>query len=315
MSAPRVATAFAPASVGNAAVGFDILGFALRAPRDIVTVTRTDEPGIRLQTTGDAGIPVPLEPRTNTAGRALIALLERIGGKGGFEVMLTKRIPLGAGMGGSAASAVAAVVAANGTLDTKLPLEILYDCAMEGEVAASGARHGDNVGGALVGGLVICPKEGCPVAVPVPPWLYAAVVRPNFILETRTSRKVLEVPFGIKDIVAQITRLSMVLAGCYTSDAELIRRGLEDVLVEPRRADLIPGFRQVKQAALDYGALGASIAGGGPSVFGWFESHAQAERAGQEMLRVFGDVGFGADLFVSPVAAPGARVLAPEELP
>jgi homoserine kinase len=160
----------------------------------------------------------------------------------------------------------------------------------------------------LLGGLVIAPASGAPVRVPVPASLHCAVVHPHFVLETRTARAALAGSYALHDFVVQSEGLALFLAGCFTSDLSLIRRGLRDVLVEPRRASLIPGFAKVKQAALDGGALGASISGAGPSVFGWFETRAQAERAATGMVAEFKAVGFDSDVLVSPVAGPAAKV-------
>jgi homoserine kinase len=148
------------------------------------------------------------------------------------------------------------------------------------------------------------------VRLPVPAWLHAAVVRPHFPLETRTSRAVLAAPYALHDFVVQSEGLALVLAGCLQGDASLIRRGFRDVLVEPRRAPLIAGFAGVKAAALESGALGASISGGGPSVFAWFDSRSAAERGAAAMADAFARAGHGSDRLVSPVGAAGARVLA-----
>jgi homoserine kinase len=201
-------------------------------------------------------------------------------------------------------------LAANALLREPQPIDVLYRAACAGEAAASGAAHGDNVGPSLLGGLVIAPRQGTPVRVPVPDWLHVGLVHPHNELETRRSRAVLAAPFALADFVAQSEGLALVLAGCYTNDADLLRRGLRDVLVEPRRAGLIPGFDSVKQAALDSGALGASIAGGGPSVFGWFSSRADAERATPAMQRAFQDAGLASDTIVSRVDGPKAEVIA-----
>lgn len=305
----RKATAIAPPSVGNAAVGFDVLGHALEGEGDRATVTRTSGGGVRVTAIRGTDANLPLEAERNTAGRALLAMLALCPVGTGFEVEIDKGIALGSGMGGSASSAVAAVVAANATLDTPLALDTLYACAMQGEAAATGSAHGDNVAPSLLGGLVIAPAEGMPVRVPVPAWLHAAVVRPHFPLETRTSRAVLAAPYALHDFVVQSEGLALVLAGCHAGDASLIRRGFRDVLVEPRRAPLIPGFAGVKAAALACGALGASISGGGPSVFAWFDSKEAAERGARAMAAAFLEAGHRSDRLVSPVGAPGARVL------
>lgn len=303
------ATAFSPASIGNVAVGFDILGHSVAGPGDRVTVTRTDSGTVRITAIRGAPMPLPLEARENTAGRALLTLLQSVPAGIGFEVEIDKGIALGSGMGGSAASAVAAVVAANAVLDTPVSPMTLYQCAMQGEAAATGSAHGDNVGPMLLGGLVIAPAEGAAVKVPTPDWLHVALVHPHFVLETRTARAALKGAYELHDFVVQSEGLALLLAGCFTNDASLIRRGFRDVLVEPRRASLIPGFARVKQAALEAGALGASISGAGPSVFGWFDSREGAERASLAMAGAFQDAGFETDRLVSPVSGPAARVI------
>jgi homoserine kinase len=302
------ATAFSPPSIGNVAVGFDLLGQAFEGPGDRAKVTLTDGGVVRITAIRGVVQGLPLDPERNTAGRALTSMLAHLPAGQGFDVELDKGVALGSGMGGSAASAVAAVVAANALLQAPLPLATLYQLAMDGEAAASGSRHGDNVGPMLLGGLVICPASGAPVRVPVPGWLHIAVVHPHFVLETRRARAALAGSYALPDFVHQSEGLALVLAGCFMADAALLGRGLRDVLVEPRRAALIPGFARVKQAALDHGALGASIAGAGPSVFGWFTSRVAAQAAGQAMASAFHDIGLGTDVIVSPVDAPGARV-------
>ncbi len=302
------ATAFAPASIGNVAVGFDVLGHALEGAGDRVTVTRTGTGDVRIVAIRGAAIPLPTEAAQNTAGRALLHLKQSLSADVGFDVELDKGIALGSGMGGSAASAVAAVVAANSLLDSPLSPELLYRAAMQGEAAATGSAHGDNVGPMLLGGLVIAPSQGSAVKVPVPDWLHVALVHPHFVLETRRAREALKGHYELSDFVHQSEGLALMLAGCFQGDSSLLRRGLRDVLVEPRRAPLIPGFVKVKQAALDCGALGASISGAGPSVFGWFESKEAATRAAVEMAAAFRNAGLESDQFVSRVDAPAAHV-------
>ncbi|HEX5052101.1 MAG TPA: homoserine kinase [Planctomycetota bacterium] len=304
------ATAFAPASIGNAAVGFDVLGHTLASPGDRVTVTRTNSGTVRIVAIRGVEVALPGDAAANTAGRALLDLLALAPAGWGFDVEIDKGIALASGMGGSAASAVAAVVAANALLPAALDTARLYAAAMQGEAAASGAPHGDNVGPALLGGLVIAPAHGAPVRVPTPDWLHIGLVRPHLALETRRARAVLQGPYELGDFVRQSEGLALVLAGCFTSDADLLRRGLRDVLVEPRRAPLIPGFAGVQAAALAHGALGASIAGGGPSVFGWFDSAAAAERATEAMSAAFAAAGLASDRHVSRVGSPGASVVA-----
>lgn len=304
----KEARAFAPASIGNVAVGFDMLGHALQGAGDTATVRLTRSGTVRVSAIRGVVADLPTRAKDNTAGRALLGLAKLRPGVG-FEVELDKGIPLGSGMGGSAASAVAALVAANSLLTKPVPLETIYALAMEGEAVASGSMHGDNVAPMLLGGLVIAPAHGAPVRVPVPSNLFCVLVHPHFVLETRRARAALKGAYELHDFVVQSEGLALLLAGCWQKDFELIRRGFRDVLVEPRRARLIPGFARVKEAALDCGALGSSISGGGPSVFAWFDSKAKAQRAGAAMAQAFHSVKLGADVLVSKVAAPGARVL------
>jgi homoserine kinase len=305
----RQATATAPPTVGNVGVGFDMLGHALDAPGDQVTAIRTGTGAVRVLSIEGADTPLPTDAASNTAGRAVMHLLPLCPPGTGFDLRIRKGIAMGSGMGGSASSAAAAVVAAAATLDQAPDQAVLYAAAVAGEGAATGAAHGDNVAPALLGGMVVAPSSGAPIRVRVPAWLHAAVVRPHFPLETRRSRAVLQAPYPLHDFVRQSEALALVLLGCVEGSADLIRRGLHDVLVEPRRAPLIPGFEQVKAEALANGALGASISGGGPSVFAWFEGRGKAERGAAAMQRAFRDAGHASDALVSAVDAPGARVL------
>lgn len=306
-----IARAFAPASVGNIGVGFDLLGHAIEGPRDVATVRRIDAGEVRIDAIGGevAGIgAIPLEAGANTAGRALQSMRAALGLSHGFALELDKGIALGSGLGGSAASCVAALVAANAVLDAPLPREALYGFALDGEAVSTGSRHGDNVAPMLLGGVVMATPARM-IALDVPEWLHCVVVHPDQVLETRRARAVLADPYPLHDLVAQGTHLALFLTGLQRGDRGLIAEGLRDVLVEPRRAPLIPGFAAVKAAALDHGALGASISGGGPSVFAWFASRAEAEAAAPAMRAGFADAGFGAQAWVSPVAAPAADTL------
>lgn len=302
------ATGYAPPSIGNVAVGFDILGQSFDAPGDRVTVRRAEQPGVRITAIRGVVQNLPLDAENNTAGRALRGLVATAEPGFGLEVELEKGIALGSGMGGSAASAVAALVAANALLDPPLSLGTLYELAKEGEAAASGSRHGDNVAPMLLGGLALAPERGAPISIPVPEQLFCAVVHPHFVLETRRAREALRGAYALHDFVRQSEHLALVLAGCFKNDLELIRRGLSDTLIEPRRAALVPGFPAVKAAALAGGALGASISGAGPSVFAWAEGRGTAERVGKAMADAFEAHGQVADVFVSKVSGPAARV-------
>lgn len=304
----ETATAFSPASVGNIAAGYDILGHAVDGPGDRVTARRLDAPGVVIEAIEGTVTDLPEEAEHNTAGMAVMQLLERAAPGFGIGLSLHKGIPLGSGLGGSAASATAAVVAANALLDNPLPLPELYACALAGEAVASGGVHGDNVGPQLLGGLALATREDL-VSLPVPDGLTAAVVHPHLEIATRTARAVLAEPYPLADFVTQSGHLALLLAGCFRGDMRLIRAGLRDVLVEPRRAGLIPGFRQVVAAARDHGALGASISGAGPTVFAWFAEPGPARKAAGAMAAAFNNAGHEADPLITPVAAPAARLV------
>jgi homoserine kinase len=308
------ARAFAPAGVGNVAVGFDILGHSLGGAGDVASVRRVAAPGVRIGAIRGVETRIPREAERNTAGAALIALLRETGARHGFEVELDKGIALGSGMGGSASSCVAALVAANALLDAPLAREALYPFALTGESLASGGRNGDNVAPMLLGGLVLSTPERM-LRIPVPEAWHCVLVHPAQVLETLRAREVLRGDWQLPDFVAQNANFGLVLAGCFKGDAELVRAGLRDVLVEPRRAPLIPGFEQVRAAALAAGAMGAGISGAGPSVFAWFESQAQAEGAAPAMRAAFAQAGFASDSWVSPVAGPAASLLGLEPGP
>jgi homoserine kinase len=307
----RSARAFAPASIGNIGVGFDLLGHTIDGPGDAATVRVIDEPRVRIDAI-DGDVPglarIPLAAEGNTAGRALIELRAALGLTHGFAVTLHKGIALGSGLGGSAASCVAALVAANALLAAPLSREALYPFALLGEAVASGSLHGDNVAPMLLGGVVLA-TESRAIRLDAPD-LYCAAVHPAHVLETRDARAALAAPYPLGDFVHQSAYLALFLTGLARRDRALVAEGLRDVLVEPRRAALIPGFAAVKQAALDGGALGASISGAGPTVFGWFDTRAQAEAGSAAMVDAFRGTGLESRAYVSPVNGPRAELIA-----
>jgi len=305
----REARAFAPGSVGNVGVGFDILGHALADVGDCVTVRRIDEPVVRITAIRGSARALPSNAADNTAGAALLALRERAGIAHGFEIDIDKGIAFGSGMGGSAASAVAALVAANAVLDAAQPIGLLYEAALDGECVASGARHGDNVAPMLLGGLTLAVDGRAPVRLTVPAELHCTLVHPHHELETRHARAALAGHYALGEFVRQSGHLALLLTGCLRGDFDMIAAGLDDVLIEPRRAALVPGFAAVKQAALAAGALGASISGGGPSVFAWCRDRASADAAARAMRAAFAGAGLDSDIHVGPVDAPAARLL------
>jgi len=303
-------TAFAPATVANVSVGFDVLGFALDEVGDKVTVTRVpgDETVVVDAITGVV-TDLPTDPRKNTASVALLALIEACRPGFGFRIAVEKGLPLGSGMGGSAASAVGAVVAANALLDEPLPREALLEFATEGERAATGAAHADNTAPCLYGGLTaVVSKKPLEVAqIPIPDGLRCVLVHPHMRIDTREAREVLRPSVSLSEHVEQSMRLTGFLIGCINGDLKLIGRSLSDGIVEPQRSRLIPGFDAARDAALDAGAIGFGIAGSGPSVFAWVADEPTGRRVESRVRAAFGDAGLDVDGWVTPIRTRGAE--------
>jgi homoserine kinase len=309
-AARAAARAFAPASVGNVAIGFDILGFSIDAIGDRARVRRVAAPSVTITAISGVVPDLPREAAGNTAGRALIAMREALGLEFGFELELEKGIPLASGLGGSAASAVAAVVAANALLaEPRPPIELLK-FAMHGEAVASGSMHVDNIAPSLFGGLVLTVGIDHPRVkqIPVPAAIRAVIVHPHMFLSTRQARAILSQTVKMADFVWQTANLAGFISGCYTNDLDMVRESFEDVVIEPQRAALIPGFADVRRTALAAGALGCSISGAGPTIFAWcLDAHATAVR--QAMVQEFGRHGLEADHWITDIAPHGARVI------
>ncbi len=304
------ATAFAPASVGNVGIGFDILGHTVEAIGDRVTVERVAGRGVRIRAIRGVATELPLEAEKNTAGRALLALAEATGAGFGFEMSIDKGIPLGSGLGGSAASAVAAVVAGNALLERPLSKLELLKFAMQGEAVASGSVHVDNIAPSLFGGLVLTVGIDHPRTkqIPVPPGIRAVLVHPHMFLSTKEARRILSSTVTMSDLVWQCANLAGFISACYTNDLDMIRDAFEDVIVEPQRQALIPGFKAVKQGAMANGALGCSISGAGPTVFAWC-LEPDAERIRDAMVAAFGASGLGCDRWITTIEPTGARII------
>ena len=304
------AIAFAPASAGNVGVGFDILGHAFPVLGDRVRAARSTTPGVRITAVTGVTAALPLDSAANTAGRAAQSLLASQAPAWGIELLIEKGIPLGSGLGGSAASAVAAVFAANELLDRPLPSAELLPHAVEGEAVASGSRHADNVAASLFGGLVLTVGGTAPrcTPVPVPAGIHCVLVHPQLFLSTRAAREILKPTVPLADLVRQTANLAGFLAGCHSGDLALIRACFDDVVVEPQRMHLIPGFAEAKRAALANRALGCSISGAGPSVFAWCEAE-QAEAVRAAMCAAFAAHGLPCDHWVAPVGGEGASLL------
>ncbi|MEZ4774924.1 MAG: homoserine kinase [Bacteroidia bacterium] len=305
---------FAPASVANVACGFDTLGFAIQRPGDEVIARFSSKPGLHIsRIIGDSG-KLSLEPSQNTAGVAALSLLNRLGNfpgdYPGIELEIHKGIAIGSGLGSSACSAVAGAVAVNELLDRPFEKKELLPFALDGEALASGgAIHADNVGPCLLGGIVLVRsnKDMDTVNIRVPDNLYAAVVLPELEVLTVVARNILRKEIPLSDAITQWGNLGGIIAGFTMSDYQLIGRSLNDVIAEPYRSALIPGFYDVKEAALEAGALGCSISGAGPSVFALCEGDVTAFRVGIAMQNAFTRAGIPSERFISTINTLGAE--------
>ena len=303
-------TAFAPATVANVGIGFDILGHTVEAVGDRVRLRRIEEPVVRIESIVGVAGELPVIPEKNTAGRAVQAMQQALSLDFGFELFIDKGIPLGSGLGGSAASAVAAVVAANALLQAPASRLQLLKFAMEGEIVASGAAHIDNIAPCLYGGLTLTVGIDTPRVkqIPVPPALRCVLVHPHMYLGTREARAILNTNVSRSDYVWQSANLAGFISGCYSNDLEMIRDSFNDVIIEPQRFSLIPGFKDVQRSAMSAGALGCSISGAGPTIFAWAEiQYAEAVRGA--MSAAFLEHTLQSDSWISVMENYGARVV------
>jgi homoserine kinase len=310
LSNPTI-TVFAPATVANVACGFDSLGFALNEPGDTIRLVRTDRTGVRItRITGDDGR-LPLDPARNTAGVSVQALLDKTGERCGFDIEVHKQMPLGSGLGSSSASTVGSVFGANLLLDKPLPREELLPFALLGEEIACGAAHADNVAPSLLGGFRLI-RSYDPldvIEIPHPDGLHCTVLHPHIEVLTEDSRKILRQSVRLKDAIVQWSNFAGLVTGLITGNYPLIGRSLNDIIFEPVRSLLIPGYDAVKQAALDAGALGCSISGSGPSIFALSSSAADARKVGDAMLNALSSTGIEGDVFVSPINREGPKII------
>lgn len=300
---------FAPASVANVACGFDTMGFALEKPGDEIIARLSDKPGLRITKITGAQGKLPYEVEKNTAGFAAQKLLEHLGEQErGIELEIHKKMPFGSGLGSSAASAVAGVMAINELLRRPLEKRDLLPFAAKGEELASGSLHVDNVAPSLIGGIIFI-RDNASFDVhrlPSIPGLYASVIHPKVNIMTKDARNILADKVPFRDSIAQGGNLGGLIIGLYNSDLELIKRSLKDVIVEPQRVGLIPKFYQVQEAALKAGALGCSISGAGPSIFALSANSLDAENVGNAMVRIFSDAKIEHTLYLSKINQEGA---------
>lgn len=306
---PTHATARAPASIGNIGVGFDVLGHAFEALHDQVTAVRRGEAGVRLGRVGGCVSTLPNTIETNTAMAAAHAFLSACDAPFGVELHIEKGIPLSAGLGGSAASAVAAAAAVNALLPEPLERAALLPFALKGEAITANPPAWDNVMPSLLGGLVMAASTDPALvrALPTPRDVVAVVLHPDIPVETQAARALLADQVALSTAVEHARRISAFTLGCASDDEALIRAGLDDILIEPQRAHLVPGFAAVKAAALDHGALGCSLSGSGPSIFAWVKADV-ADAVAEAMQAAFTRAGIDARLYRAPITGSGVQV-------
>jgi len=300
---------FAPATVANVACGYDLLGFALDKPGDEIIGVLSNTPGVRITNIhGDKG-KLSRVTAENTAGLAAQKLLDHLGDPTiGVEMEIYKKMPFGSGMGSSAASAAAGVMLVNELLKRPLQKRELLPFAVLGEQVADGSYHADNVAPSLLGGIIFI-RDNASLdfhRVITPPGLYATVVHPKIKILTRDSRNILSDQIKLTQHITQNGNLGGLIIGLHNGDFDLIKRSMQDVIIEPQRAALIPGFYDVKDAALQENVLGCSISGAGPAIFALSNNNLNAENAGEAMQKAFLKHGIESTVYLSRINQEGA---------
>lgn len=296
-----------PATIANLVCGFDVLGLALEAPYDVMTLELQDQPGLRIEHTDGFGLPTI--PEENVAGAALLAMLEQVTDAPGMKLTIDKRIMPGSGLGSSAASAAGAVFAANQLLGKNFSTNELIRFAMFGEKVASGVKHADNITPCLLGGVTlirsILPLDVVSLDAPA---MFITVVHPQIEVRTSDARQILKKEVPLKLAIKQWGNIAALVAGLMQGDHELIGRSLEDVIIEPARSILIPGFDRIKKACLEAGALGGGISGSGPSIFMLSKSHETALQVEQVMQEIYRNIGIDFRTYVTSLNKKGITI-------
>ncbi len=304
----KMVKVYAPGTVANLVCGYDVLGLCLNAPNDMMEVKLLDEKKIIIHSAD--GYPLPSDPAQNTAGAPLIEMLLELDSNIGFEVTIYKKIKPGSGIGSSAASAAGAVVAANHLLGNIFSKTDLVRFAMFGEKVASGVKHADNIAPCIYGGITLIRSIYPLDIVEIPaPSLFVTVVHPQIEVRTKDARQILRKEVLLKDAIKQWGNIAGLVAGFMKNDLELIGRSLEDVIIEPVRSILIPGFDEVKKRCKDAGALGGGISGSGPSLFMMSKDEATATKVETEMKAVYQNMGLDHHSYVTTINMEGVKVM------
>jgi homoserine kinase len=303
--------AFAPATVANVSCGFDVFGFAVNAPGDEVEITLTESKKVIITSiTGDNGL-LPLDASKNTVGVAVQEFLKSMNSQHGAEIVLHKNLPLGSGMGSSAASAVAALVGVNHALGNPLSRKELLPFAVEAERIACGSAHADNVAPCLIGGFVLIrnQQELDVIEIPVPKELVCVLVHPHIEIKTRDARQVMKTMIPLKDATMQWGNTAGLIAGLMKEDYALIGRSLHDVVAEPARSQLIPSYDVAKAVAMNAGSLGCGISGSGPTLFALCKGEDIAGKTAEAIQATFSSIGLKSEYYISSINKEGAKII------
>lgn len=300
---------FAPATISNVGPGFDLMGFAIEEPGDIIIIRVNASNTLRI--INNTLCQIPEDPEKNVATVAAAALLKAAGLRQGFDFYFETKINPGSGIGSSAASSAAAVVGVNALLNSPFTNDELIPFAMEGERLASGSTHADNIAPALLGGFILI-RSYNPldiISLKYPENLFCTVVHPDIEIKTSESRKLIPKEFPIKTVLQQCGNIAGLIAGLTTSDYQLIGRSLNDSIAEPIRAGLIPGYYELKSKLHENGALGGNISGSGPAIFALSDSQSNAKKVAGYMQRTFNKLGIKYNVYISKVSKKGTRVI------
>lgn len=301
-------TVHAPGTVANLVCGFDILGLALHEPYDIMELQLIDEPHVVIHNRDDFNLPT--NPEKNVAGVVLLAAMEKAGNNKGFEVFIKKQIKPGSGIGSSAASAAGAAVAANHLFGNMFSQDEMIQLAMNGEKLASGVKHADNIAPCILGGVSLIRSIHPLDIVSIPaPDLYVTVVHPQIEVKTSDARQILRQQVLLKDAIRQWGNIAGLVTGFLKNDLELVGRSLEDVIIEPVRSILIPGFDEVKKRCKEAGALGGGISGSGPSIFMLSKDKKEAAAVESVMKDVYTKIGIDFNTYVTTINKKGVEIV------
>ncbi len=298
---------YSPGTVANLVCGFDILGLALSAPNDIMELSLTEEPGVTIRNLDSFNLPT--DPEKNVAGVVLLSIIEKTGRRFGFDISIEKHIKPGSGIGSSAASAAGAAVAADHLLGNIFSTDEIVQFAMNGEKLASGVKHADNIAPCVLGGISLIRSIHPLDIVSIPaPDLFVTVVHPQIEVRTSDARQILKQQVLLKDAIKQWGNIAGLVTGFMKPDYDLIGRSLEDVIIEPVRSILIPGFDELKKGCKEAGALGGGISGSGPSVFMLSKDEATAIAVESVMKGVYNRIGIDYNTYVTTINKEGVRV-------